>query len=538
MKTKVSFIGAVLLVFALTFAPLGWTANAQDGEPPFEEQIEAAIVKGLTWLAATQNPDGSWGWWGDCNSLATTGLVVLKFETRAIELGLDPLGPEYEYATNVQNGLNYIMGFAQTTPIDPQPAGNPDGDGDGIGLYFNMCDWHQIYSTGISMMALAASGHPELYKDTLQDAVDFMAWSQADDYCGLQRGGWRYYGNQCWSDNSNTGYVTLGLGFAEAPPPFGFGITIPQFVKDELTLWIDTIQDDVNGDPDDGGSWYEPYWPWVNILKTGNLIFEMVLVGDSAGTPRLQDALDYIERHWQDMNQDPGWGYGVYPVNYQATFIMKKGLDFSRIHLIDLDGDGIPEHDWFTEIATAIIGQQNPDGSWPGCYWGDQYLCTAWALLTLEPFVPPSPMAIDVKPGSCPNPLNVKEKGVLPVAILGTEDFDVTKIDPASVKLFRKGADPLIEVSPLRWSLEDAGIPYEPFTGRTGAYDCLAYCPDEYGVFDGYLDLSLKFNSQVVIAALGDVSDGEVVVLQLTGKLKEEFGGTGFVGEDVILIIK
>jgi hypothetical protein len=41
-----------------------------------------------------------------------------------------------------------------------------------------------------------------------------------------------------------------------------------------------------------------------------------------------------------------------------------------------------------------------------------------------------------------------------------------------------------------------------------------------------------------VVAALGDVYDGDVLVLQLTGQLKEEFGGTTIVGEDVVWIIE
>jgi hypothetical protein len=535
MKWRNLFIGklaAALLLIGLT--GLAWAPSASAATP---EEIEQAIVKGLAWLAGRQNADGSWG--SGCEQVAHTGLAVLKFETRAIELGLDPMGDEFVYSPQVKKGLAYIVANARDVSISIQPAGNPDTNGNGIGTYFNQSGCvHEIYNTGIAMMALGASGHPELFAGKLQDAIDYMAWAQADANCGVHRGGWRYAGNVCDTDNSNTGYVTLGLGFAEAPPPYGFGLTVPQFVKDELSIWINTIQDDVNGDPNDGGSHYTPFGGWVNILKTGNLLFEMVLVGDTLGTTRLQDAIDYIERHWHDQNTDPGWGYNVNPANYQAMFILKKGLDFSRVHLLDLDGDGTPEHDWFGELAGVTVSQQNADGSWPWCYWGDQILCTTWALLTLEPFVPPSPQAIDVRPGSCPNPLNTKEMGVLPVAILGLEGFDVTQIDPATVRLFRKGLVNPTQVAPLRWSLEDAGIPYRPFTGRKGAYDCLEYYPNEFGVFDGYLDLSLKFKAQEVIAALGVVNDGDVVVLQLTGKLKEEFGGTGIAGEDVVKIIK
>ena len=143
-------------------------------------------------------------------------------------------------------------------------------------------------------------------------------------------------------------------------------------------------------------------------------------------------------------------------------------------------------------------------------------LATEWALLTLEKVAPPPPVirvSVDVKPMSWPNPLNVNKKGVLPVAILGTEDFDVTQIDPATILL--EG------VAPLRWALEDVGTPGDPLAAG-----------------DGIMDLSLKFVAQEIVAALGDVTDGQVLVLHLTGNLKEEFSGTPIQGEDVVRIIK
>ena len=152
----------------------------------------------------------------------------------------------------------------------------------------------------------------------------------------------------------------------------------------------------------------------------------------------------------------------------------------------------------------------------PLSYVVDSELATAWALLTLERFAPPPPVievSVDIKPMSWPNPLNVNSKGVLPVAILGTEDFDVTQIDPATILL--EG------VAPLRWALEDVGAADDPLAGP-----------------DGFTDLSLKFAAQEIVAALGDVNDGDVVVLHLTGNLKEEFGGTPIEGEDVVRIIK
>ena len=44
-----------------------------------------------------------------------------------------------------------------------------------------------------------------------------------------------------------------------------FGSTVPQFVKDELSLWIDYIQNDDNG----GAGYTDPGGP--NVARTGGL---------------------------------------------------------------------------------------------------------------------------------------------------------------------------------------------------------------------------------------------------------------------------
>ena len=319
--------------------------------------------------------------------------------------------------------------------------------------------------------------------------------------------------------------MTLGLAFAEATtsPPIGCGFTVPQFVKDELSIWIDYIQNDVNGDANDGGSGYEWSESWVNTLKTGSLLQQMAFFGDTVATPRVQDALDYLHRHWNDQDQDPGWkGWlELGSSNYQATFTIMKGMN-----AFGLETFGDPPINWATDFETELLAEQMEDGLWPYCNWGDPVLCTTWALLTLQrAAVGPRPVPVDVKPQSCRNPIYAGAKGVLPVAILGTEDFDVTQVDPASIKL--EG------VSPLRWALQDVGTPYEPYLGKPlDPYACNAL----WG--DGYTDLTFKFDNLAVVAALDpDPVDGEVRILKLTGNLKEEFNGKPIMGEDVVVII-
>lgn len=45
------------------------------------------------------------------------------------------------------------------------------------------------------------------------------------------------------------------------------------------------------------------------------------------------------------------------------------------------------------------------------------------------------PVEVDIKPGSDPNSINLGKKGVLPVAILGSDEFDVLDIDDTTVSI-------------------------------------------------------------------------------------------------------
>ena len=109
----------------------------------------------------------------------------------------------------------------------------------------------------------------------------------------------------------------------------------------------------------------------------------------------------------------------------------------------------------------------------------------------------------------------------MPVAILGTPTFDATQVDWSTVKL--------AGVAALRSSLEDAATPYVPFEGKTSCNECTTQGPD------GFTDLTLKFDAQAIVAALGPVADNDCIVVKLKGK---RFDGWPIVGEDVVLIKK
>ncbi len=96
-------------------------------------------------------------------------------------------------------------------------------------------------------------------------------------------------------------------------------------------------------------------------------------------------------------------------------------------------------------------------------------------------------VGIDIKPGGFPNSINLRSRGKIPVAILSTETFDATTIDPASV-LFA-GASAL-----------STGVGFEDVNG------------------DGRLDLILHFDtrslnltpSAVEACVTGQTFDGQI----------------------------
>jgi len=254
-----------------------------------------------------------------------------------------------------------------------------------------------------------------------------------------------------------------------------------------------------------------------------------------------------------------GDGTFAAPISYAV------GLDPSSVQPVDLDLDG--NVDLAVTIASDSISiLMNSGGgefSLPSCYAiGDnpRSLCVSdidndndsdliaalfsegsVAILRncqLEPLIH---ISLDIKPGSCPNPLNLNftahgqtevvsgsnmaakadpgvrtPKPVLPVAILGTDDFDAADIDPASVML--EG------VPAVRWAIEDVST---PVGDDAAACECTDAGPD------GFADLTVKFYRIDIVSSLDEVQDGDTVTLTLTGEL---YDGTPIQGFDCVII--
>lgn len=217
------------------------------------------------------------------------------------------------------------------------------------------------------------------------------------------------------------------------------------------------------------------------------------------------------------------WGkyiFGDFSRNFGPT---------GRIFYLDADGD-------LSQVFEPQLGEANePLGLFVFGFGEDEsgelYLLTSQNLAPVGDggivfhIVADVPPGLDIKPGSCPNPFNRNSNGMLPVALVGTADFDVTQVDLSTVRLRRS---------------DGVGGEVAPNEGPPGPQSVIAdvatlFVGEECGCHDfegdGIDDLSMKFAVQEIVDALqlGAVEPQTMIELVVTGLLMDgtEFTTTG-----------
>ena len=119
---------------------------------------------------------------------------------------------------------------------------------------------------------------------------------------------------------------------------------------------------------------------------------------------------------------------------------------------------------------------------------------------------------------------------MLPVAILGTADFDVETINPETILITREGVENIVPVAPIRYSYDDVGAP-------SGGEPCECDDLDEDDLYvDDIMDLTLKFSVPELVEKLGltEVESREIIPLTI---MVESEDGTLIMGKDCVKII-
>ena len=126
----------------------------------WDSRVNLAIEKGLRYLYLHNYGSISWQGWGAEGQykVGAFGMEVMAFANRGHMPFDDP--DEDIYADYVKQGLDIITSYAYTQSISVQLYGNPDSDGDGIGISFSN-GTRPPYEVGIAIMAIVACDAPD-----------------------------------------------------------------------------------------------------------------------------------------------------------------------------------------------------------------------------------------------------------------------------------------------------------------------------------------------------------------------------------------
>lgn len=176
-----------------------------------------------------------------------------------------------------------------------------------------------------------------------------------------------------------------------------------------------------------------------------------------------------------------------------------------------------------------VIELTVPEGTASGVYEFDICLMgDGVEYATQHVIVKVTEVPLDMHPRSCPNPVNRNSKGKYPAAILGTEDIDVTTINPESLVLKVAGVEG--EIGILRYAFEDISTPYDGDIDyeNPDRKDCTDEGPD------GNEDMTLKFSTPELATLLSGFEIGDVLVVYLEGEFEN---GEVFFGRDILWIV-
>ena len=317
---------------------------------------EAAVARGLRWLASVQNDDGSWSLknYNRSNRPSNEGdamgtaLALLPF------LGAGQTHEFGVYQKNVAGGLKWLLE-------------NQKENGDLRGDVSSQAGMYAHGQAAIVLCeALALSGDRQ-FLDPVQRAINFIEYAQHD------QGGWRYRPKQA-GDTSIFGWQMMALQSAQAA---GMDVAI----NPRTLIRADNFLDSVASQPRGrnrilaGSTYgYQPRREATEVMTAEAILCRMYL-GWRKDDPRLKAAVKWLSENHLPSSRDKNLYYWYYGTQVMHHF------------------GGTPWDKWNKRIRTLLIETQSSRGRYPGSWapgefeWGDKggrIYTTAMAVCTLE----------------------------------------------------------------------------------------------------------------------------------------------------------
>jgi hypothetical protein len=327
-------LAGAVLALALAVAPVARAVDVADELTP---AAESSIRKGLAYLAAQQQPDGSWPEAG-----AGTGVVgacVLAFLAHGHVPGSG------QYGRTTARALQFLLRNAQPNGLVYR---------EGMGPY-------PMYHHGLATLALA-----EAWGQTADDRIRDVLKRAVDLICSTQnaKGGWRYQPKVSDDDLSATVMQLMALRAAKDA-----GLEVPKEVIDAGVEYVKRCHNG-KGAGKDGGFAYTPGGE-SGYARTGAGVTSLQVAGNYKAT-EVSEGVEYLLQ-FQPVGEkkvDEWYYYGGYYATmglYQAQGIGAWGRKAWA--------------QWYPAITRDLLTRQTADGAWDDHY---KPYPTAAALLILE----------------------------------------------------------------------------------------------------------------------------------------------------------
>ena len=334
-----TLVAPVSLAQDIAEAPERRTAENAPSEGEITAELDAAVARGLAYLASTQNPDGSFGGGRYGRHVGITALACLAFLSDGHMPGRGGYGPV------VERGLDFILANVAETGLVAADTSHGPMYGHGFATLF----LGEIYGMTYGGPDTAQSARVH---DALLKAVRLIVQTQNPD------GGWRYNPVPYDADISVTICEIMALRSAR-----NAGIDAPKSTIDNAVEYVRRCQNP------DGGFKYQltsggSAWP-RSAAGVASLYYAGIYEDES-----IDRGLDYLQREaFPGVGFRSGQAHYYYGHYYAVQAMYMAGGEYWA--------------KWWPAVRDELVEKQASNGAWLDHYAGGSY-ATAMALIVLQ----------------------------------------------------------------------------------------------------------------------------------------------------------
>lgn len=379
---SVRSLAVITLLAVLALAPALRAADDAD-----VAKYKEAMQKGIAYLKAQQNPDGSWG--KDFQTGEAKGNIgISALVLYAIVSG--PFAEEQKKGDLVAKAVEFLL-------KSQDAAGGFSARGEG----------NENYYTSNAVLALAALDK-EKYKEPIAKAVKFLKGIQCVEEQGYDKDrhplayGGQGYGSSMKPDLSNTQFFLEALVAAGHPKDSKeFKAALTFLHRCQASAEVNDMEWAKTFDPtrtDKGGSIYAPNRSEageVTDKRTGNkswraygsmtyaMVKSYIYCDVKPDSPELKAAFQFIANNYS-VESNPGMDQqGIYYYYVMMSKALNAYGQAKQSRLVE-DADKT-QHDWSKEMGDKLLSLQKAEGFWmneKSRWWeADPKLVTAYSLI-------------------------------------------------------------------------------------------------------------------------------------------------------------